>query len=276
MNYYKRYVGDYMRDTAHLSLAEHGAYTLLLDLHYANGQPLPSDRAKLYRMVRAIAPDEQAAADAVLDEFWTATPDGWVNGRAIAEMAAYQSHSETQAANARKRWDRNATAYATAEPLNDAAGMPPHSDGNALHSHSHKPLPEAKTTAIPPSGEARARATRWRDEDTVPTEWMQWAQDELGMTPAQTYEQRDRFVDHFLANGKTMKRWESAWRNWCRRSLTDFAPRPKSNGRPETSAERHTRRVMAFSEEHESGRSTDSPDLLPHGGDVREPMDEPT
>ena len=62
----------------------------------------------------------------------------------------------------------------------------------------------------------------------VPTEWMTWAQDELGMTPAQCYQQRDRFVDHFLATGKVMKRWESAWRNWCRRA-PDFV-RSKPNG----------------------------------------------
>lgn len=27
-----------------------------------------------------------------------------------------------------------------------------------------------------------------------------------------------KFVDHFLANGKTMKDWNAAWRNWMRRS----------------------------------------------------------
>ena len=91
----------------------------------------------------------------------------------------------------------------------------------------------------------RARATGWRDEDTVPTEWMQWAQDELKMTPAQTYAQRDRFVDHFIATGKTMKNWKAAWRNWCRRALSDFAPRSSPNGNggpPAMSPEQHRAR----------------------------------
>ena len=30
MNYYERHLGDYARDTAHLSMMEHGAYGLLL------------------------------------------------------------------------------------------------------------------------------------------------------------------------------------------------------------------------------------------------------
>ena len=88
--------------------------------------------------------------------------------------------------------------------------------------------PEGEGETKAESEGKRARATQWRDEDVVPTEWMTWAQDELGMTPAQCYQQRDRFVDHFLATGKVMKRWESAWRNWCRRA-PDFV-RSKPNG----------------------------------------------
>ena len=30
MNYWRKYIGDYQRDTAHLSLIEHGAYHMLL------------------------------------------------------------------------------------------------------------------------------------------------------------------------------------------------------------------------------------------------------
>lgn len=32
-----------------------------------------------------------------------------------------------------------------------------------------------------------------------------------------------KFTDHFRANGKTMKNWSAAWRNWMRRSA-EFAP----------------------------------------------------
>lgn len=36
-----------------------------------------------------------------------------------------------------------------------------------------------------------------------------------------------KFIDHFTANGKPMKDWTAAWRNWIRRA-SEFAPR--SNG----------------------------------------------
>jgi len=46
MDWYERHPTDYKNDTWHLSLAEHGAYTLLLDHYYANEAPLPDvDRA---------------------------------------------------------------------------------------------------------------------------------------------------------------------------------------------------------------------------------------
>ena len=53
MNFYKHYIGDYQRDTGHLSLAEHGAYRLMLDAFYATGKPLPADKKALYRLLRA-------------------------------------------------------------------------------------------------------------------------------------------------------------------------------------------------------------------------------
>lgn len=46
MDWYERRPSEYKEDTWHLSLAEHGAYNLLLDHYYANEKPLPNqDRA---------------------------------------------------------------------------------------------------------------------------------------------------------------------------------------------------------------------------------------
>lgn len=36
--------------------------------------------------------------------------------------------------------------------------------------------------------------------------------------------EHQKFTDHFRANGKPMKDWNAAWRNWMRRATT-FAPR---------------------------------------------------
>ncbi|WP_186031886.1 YdaU family protein [Burkholderia gladioli] len=76
MNYYERYCGDYQRDTAHLSLMEHGAFTMLLDTYYATEKPLGFDSVSLFRICRAMTPEEQAAVLRVADEFFPVGEDG--------------------------------------------------------------------------------------------------------------------------------------------------------------------------------------------------------
>ena len=104
MNFYKRFIGDYQRDTGHLSMTEHGAYTLLLDAYYATGRPLPIEQKTMHRLVRAISGLERAAVAAVLAQFWTKTDDGWVNARANQEIKKAQDFSDAQRAKVKKRY----------------------------------------------------------------------------------------------------------------------------------------------------------------------------
>ncbi len=85
MNYYERHLGDYAKDTGHLTILEHGAYTLLLDRYYGTEVGIPADQ--VYRLARARSDDEKLAVDAVLAEFFTLTQENlWVNGRAEEEI----------------------------------------------------------------------------------------------------------------------------------------------------------------------------------------------
>jgi uncharacterized protein YdaU (DUF1376 family) len=99
VNFYKRFVGDYLRDTAHLSLAEHGAYALLLDYYYASELPLNSCRTVLKRVLRCNGRTEHGAIDSILDQFWTLTPDGYINERARKELIAQQKRAESAREN---------------------------------------------------------------------------------------------------------------------------------------------------------------------------------
>jgi uncharacterized protein YdaU (DUF1376 family) len=90
LNYYRRYVGDYLRDTPRLSVLEHGAYNLLLDYYYADEQPLPTDRLEVYTMVRAMTPADRKAVDKVLDKYFQLGDDGWHNKRADHEIEVSQ------------------------------------------------------------------------------------------------------------------------------------------------------------------------------------------
>lgn len=89
VNYYERHLGDYARDAGHLSMLEHGAYSLLLDRLYTTEQGIPADQA--HRICRVRTKDERAAVDAVLAEFFHLKDGAYINGRAMREIAKAQT-----------------------------------------------------------------------------------------------------------------------------------------------------------------------------------------
>lgn len=105
MKFYPRYTGDYLRDTMHLTLAEHGAFTLLLDTYYATERPLPADHAALFRLCHAMSEGEQQAVSRVADEFFPVGEDGKRhNARADAELRKAEAMRDGGRAGAAKRW----------------------------------------------------------------------------------------------------------------------------------------------------------------------------
>lgn len=109
MNYYRRWIGDYVKKTAHLSLAEHGAYNVLLDVCYSTEKPLPASVDALCRLCRAMTREEQAAVASVAEQFFPVGEDGLRhNPRADEELGIAQATIEKQrksgAESASKRW----------------------------------------------------------------------------------------------------------------------------------------------------------------------------
>lgn len=89
MNHYPKHIGDWVRDTAHLSEVEECIYSRLLDRYYSTEVPVPADVAQCCRLVRATSvPARKAVAD-VLTEFFTLSDDGWHQKRADAELATF-------------------------------------------------------------------------------------------------------------------------------------------------------------------------------------------
>ncbi len=91
---------------------------------------------------------------------------------------------------------------------------------------SEEPL---DTPLSPPAGgSAPKRGTR------IPEDWEPSPMDRgrmrvLLFTDAEMDRETEKFIDHFTANGKPMKDWSAAWRNWMRRSR-EFASRASPNG----------------------------------------------
>ena len=70
MEWYERRPSDYKEDTWHLTLSEHGAYTLLLDHYYASESPLPDNDMALSSICNC-TPNEWKKVKPSLMEFFT-------------------------------------------------------------------------------------------------------------------------------------------------------------------------------------------------------------
>lgn len=88
MNYYERHIGDYLKDTSHLSLLEHGIYGRLLDVYYTREGAIPDPQAA--RLIGARSKEEREALTAVLSEFFELIDGHWHQGRCDAEIEAYR------------------------------------------------------------------------------------------------------------------------------------------------------------------------------------------
>lgn len=85
MDYYRRFPGDYLRDTLSLTMAEDGAYSRLLDHQYATESAI-LDETEAYRVARARTKSERKIVQNVLLKFFTLTDNGWVNARFEKEL----------------------------------------------------------------------------------------------------------------------------------------------------------------------------------------------
>jgi len=98
MHYFQFNIGDYIKNTIHLSLMEDLAYRRLLDHYYDSEKPIPTDIPMVSRKMRLDADIIQT----VLSEFFELTPEGYRNHRADLEIASYHEYMAKQKANGSK------------------------------------------------------------------------------------------------------------------------------------------------------------------------------
>ena len=149
MNYYPHHIGDYSRDTAHLSMLEDAAYRRMLDLYYASERPLPKNRDGLYRLVRARSKPERDAVDVILGEFFIEADGGWRNARADLEIQRHQGRAQTARENGLKGGRPITQSVSTNNPV----GTPPetHEKANQNHNQNHnqKPKKDEEVAVLP-------------------------------------------------------------------------------------------------------------------------------
>lgn len=167
MNFYKHYIGDFQRDTGHLSLTERGAYRALLDAFYASEKPLPKAAPELCRLVGAFTKAERDAIVRVLKEFWQQTDDGWVNGRALKEIAKAGHQREVNRGIAEAR---EAARRSHEQSTNRATTASPIQTPDSIHQtvlQPSSPVPNLSASPARARGETREGGARDVPRETV-------------------------------------------------------------------------------------------------------------
>lgn len=124
MHHYPFNIGDYRKDTPHLSLIQHGAYRQLLDWCYASEKALPTDPDMLCRICGAVTKPEREAVTSVLEEFFSLEPEGWINKRVAWELDIYDSRRSGAAKTNRRRWGKGNPNGDPIDPPNADAVAP--------------------------------------------------------------------------------------------------------------------------------------------------------
>ena len=157
------YWGDYVRDTADLTLIEHGAYWMMLGHLYTSRRPLPTDPSLIYRIAGAHDSAERAAVDRVLIKFWTRIEDGYIQARAMREIHKSTVLETRASRGGHARWgDKDQLELGSSSSLVDAKTMPPHP-----HPHPH---PETTATTTRSKNGRAFALPDWLDE----TAWSSW------------------------------------------------------------------------------------------------------
>lgn len=150
LHFYAWFPGDYARDTAHLSMVEDAAYRRLLDAYYMSGR-VSANADVLPRVCRAITPDEQAAVQRVVAEFFEVRNGYLYHDKVEHELARSRAISSKRADAGRrgaektngKRSANADTNVATSDAASDAAIV-------------HQPIPTINSVEGKPSTGASA------------------------------------------------------------------------------------------------------------------------
>ena len=154
MHYYPHNIGDYRKDTSHLTLLEHGIYRQLLDTYYLEEMPLCNDLAKLMRSHTVRNAEEQQALQNVLTDFFILTENGYIHNGCDKVLAKLYGKSESARASANARWSNKHKGKKRSQSKRNAVAMRKSCeiDANGMLPITHYPLPNINTNTLTPEG----------------------------------------------------------------------------------------------------------------------------
>ena len=232
MNYYERHLGDYARDAGHLTMLEHGAYSILMDRYYATEQGIPADKA--HRLCGARTEEERQAVDSVLADFFTLQDGLWVKARIEREIADARVRIAAAQKNGRLG-GRPKGSGNQKEPSNNPVGYQLEPSGNPAETQieAHQ-TPDTNLQlnppVVPPLAKRSPKGSRLADDWLLPKAWGEWALSEKPGWQAQDVRRvAETFADYWRSvSGQkaTSPDWQARWRNWVRKEASPRAGAP--------------------------------------------------
>jgi len=144
MYYYSFNIGDYRKDTVHLSRLEHSIYRDLIDWYYLDESPIPLETQSVSRRLRLATEEERNALIAVLQDFFSQSEDGWRHKRIDSEIAEYHAKCETNRLNGkaggRPKKEENPVG---------SQSQPSRNPNQEPLTNNHKPIEKNKRTSAP-------------------------------------------------------------------------------------------------------------------------------
>jgi len=235
--WYKRYPSDFITGTLGMSLEEKGAYSILLDLIYDRGRPIPDDARYLAGVCGCSVRKWNTIRERLIETGKITCRDGVIsNSRAEKEIENAAKLARKLAENGAKGGNKKAENAAAASENNDIAlaELP-------LTRVLQKPeAREEKKEPHPPSGDTPHAATgppEKRQATSLPSDW--WPGDaevefarSKGFTDDEIRATAEIFRDSWIAKGGAAGRktdWPATWRNWVRRDIEDGRRGPKAH-----------------------------------------------
>jgi len=201
MNFYQHHLGDYAKDTGHLSLLEHGVLRTLLDWQYSSERPLPAEISTLHRICRAFSRLERDTTTRIRNEFFDG--DGW-NKRAREEIEFCLDISAERRRAAVKKHHPDWTDEQVQTWCNEHANAPrKQSKCSATRARSNSQQPTANSI--------EGGAARCQVDDL---EILRWAAEWPGELASGTPRMPVEWVKVALAKLNGRNTWPANWTKW--------------------------------------------------------------
>lgn len=236
-NWMPLYVGDYLRDTGHLSTQEHGSYLLLIMQAWTRKGILPLDDERLRALARMTQPEWEISRGTLLS-FFSRTDNGYSHKRIDAELANTAALIERRVIAGRAGGQASAAKRANQRMLNQSSTF---ASTVVERSFKQKPRPsplpvqEEKSTTLRVVSRARdgerenpelfsrepeaPKPTKARRKMiAIPEDWYPTTASVAYATQCGIQDPTRlarNFVLHYRGNGMRMADWDSKYCQWC-------------------------------------------------------------